>query len=354
MGNTPYKNAIVRLVKDLVDGIPPDARRTHPRTRRLAVAPFVHKDGGYGGTLGELCTGDISAELARLDTFRVLPEEGLKALLEDKDLWLSEVVRAKGGGKAPDGFDAFDLLVRGSYYVDRQALTIELRAELMDIGNGKVVGRASVVLADSDLPMALNLKELDAAKELSEALAITRDAVTRGVLIKTSHTVAERRARVRVWPAGSGSRFQAGSTLRFKVTVDRDAYVRLFNIGPDGSAVMIFPNAYHKDNFLRSGEIMTIPSGMMRFEFVVDSPFGPEAIQAVATTSRSDSEYVRTRGLPTPTEASDPFRSILGGAEALADVIREARVRSVVARPKDSSEPPPTWAEDHWTFVTEE
>ena len=152
--------------------------------------------------------------------------------------------------------------------------------------------------------------------------------------------------------AGCEKAFRAGDKVQFKVTVDRDAYVRLFNIRPDGSAVMIFPNAYHRDNFLRAGKVLTVPSGNMDFEFVVEPPFGPEAVQAVATTSPLASNYVATRGLDAPAEKEDPFKHIHNGTRGLAQIIRDARSRSIAVRPKHQPELPPQWAEDHWTFVT--
>ena len=82
------------------------------------------------------------------------------------------------------------------------------------------------------------------------------------------------------------------------------------------------------------------------------APFGDEAVQAVATTSRAESSDVAARGFDPSKSPENPLRVIEGGAKTLATAIREVRARSLIARPKDDPEPIPSWAEDYWSFTT--
>jgi hypothetical protein len=185
------------------------------------------------------------------------------------------------------------------------------------------------------------------AESLAASLGQTTAVVTK---IRASDPYGER-VCVRVWIDGDRKVFRAGERLQFKVCADRDAYVWLFDVRPDGKTVMIFPNAYHQDNFLRAGQVVTLPSESMKFEFLVEEPFGPEAVQAVATTSRLVTEEIRTRGgLGSATDTGAPFKELAQGAKGLAETIEDIHLRGIGVAPK---EVPPAWAEDHWTFVTE-
>jgi hypothetical protein len=157
--------------------------------------------------------------------------------------------------------------------------------------------------------------------------------------------------RVRIWAENFRRGYRQGEEIRFKVDVDRSAYVYLFDVRPDGKTVMIFPNAYHPDNLIKAGEAVTLPSAAMRFRFIIEEPFGPEAVQAVATTSRLASTEIQTRGgFSTSGDLGHPFTDISAGTRGLAEAIREVRTRGIGVVPNEA---PPGWAENHWVFVTE-
>ena len=184
-------------------------------------------------------------------------------------------------------------------------------------------------------------------KTLAISLDTTQAAVAAG---REPRSPDAERVRVRVWAEGEKKVFRAGEAPRFCVTVDRDAYVYLFDIRPDGKTVMIFPNAYHRDNFIKAGETVTVPSGDMEFHFTIQEPFGPEAVQAVATPSRLVSQEVATRGFDPPKTVENPFRDVAAGTRGLADAIRDIQTRGIGVVP---NAPKPAWDEDHWAFVTE-
>jgi len=346
---SPYDTSLSRLVQSLVDTLP---EKTLSEQRLVAVGDFVCgsiscNGTRYTGKLGHLLSTDVSAFLVREKRLRVVTRDALDDLLNEKDFWLSDMVSGRTIPKVKRDFSAFTLLVRGRYFADVRKDEVRVSAEVIEVQTGEKLASTSVMLPTRNLPVPPDSKELSLAESLAGNLNQTATAVTK---ITKAQPEGDR-VRVRVWTDSRKKVFKEGKKLGFKVSVDRDAYLWLFDVRPDGKTVMIFPNAYHKENFLEAGKVIRLPGEEMGFEFVVEPPFGPEAVQAVATTSRVASEEVRTRGgLDPSSNAANPFREVTVGTKGLAETIKEVHTRGVKVRPKET---PPAWAEDHWTFVTE-
>jgi tRNA A-37 threonylcarbamoyl transferase component Bud32 len=54
-------------------------------------------------------------------------------------------------------------------------------------------------------------------------------------------------------------RLRQRQEIEFRIETDRDAYVGLWNVDPDGTIVQLFPNQYEKDNLVRAGIPRTVP-----------------------------------------------------------------------------------------------
>lgn len=342
-----YDVAVAKLAKDLCTALP---SRTDARPNVLAVSWFVLGKTKYTGRFGSLLSTKVRAALLRTGKVKVVTLD-LEALDKAKQFWITDFVNPKTVPKTPKGFTAFTLLVRGQYDTDIAGDTVELSAELIDVATSRILGAPNASMRKADAPVRLDAKELGIANGLTTYLAQTTLAVTEPIRPQpgTTRPVA-RPVRVRVWAEAFRKEFTEGERPRFKATTDRDAYLYLFNIRPDGAAKMIFPNACHRRNFVRAGQVLTIPGDAMKFEFEVTPPFGAEAVQAVATTSRLASVAVATRGLDSPKSVDTPFRDIQGGTKTIADVVRG--VRGLTVRRKNEPDPIPAWSEDHWPFTT--
>ncbi len=82
--------------------------------------------------------------------------------------------------------------------------------------------------------------------------------------------------------------YRIGEEIRISVRVDRDAYVYLFSLEPDGQVTQILPNRFSTDNYLRAGETRTYPPSGAGYVFNVDPPTGLSKVVAVASTRELD------------------------------------------------------------------
>jgi hypothetical protein len=165
--------------------------------------------------------------------------------------------------------------------------------------------------------------------------------------------------RIRLWVNRQGSDvFRIGEKVTFHFETDRDGYLVLLNLGPQGDIDILFPNAWHRDGFVRRGQTYQIPSPEMKFDIEVTPPAGQELVKAIATLQPLDLSAdkrggVASRGIVGPQDErfrTFTFRSSLDargsrGVEAeldahgfVTDVLeRNLRVRPVQGEPSSPS-----------------
>ena len=80
--------------------------------------------------------------------------------------------------------------------------------------------------------------------------------------------------------------YREGEELKITVSADRDCYLRIYNVNPQGTAVQLFPNRFQVDNHVRAGQSVTIPGATAAFTLAVmgdtRAEFGNEIINVLA------------------------------------------------------------------------
>ncbi len=138
--------------------------------------------------------------------------------------------------------------------------------------------------------------------------------------------------RVKVWvdkdPGRTGNAvYQIGEKIRISTTVNRSAYVYLFNINADGTVDLILPNAYDRNNHLNAGEVRTFPPRGARYEFTITGPEGANYVLALASLR--------------PLSMGD-LTDIRAGKATVRGLSNLSRKLSIVVRPVPNRE----WASD--------
>ncbi len=84
------------------------------------------------------------------------------------------------------------------------------------------------------------------------------------------------------------TQFRDGETIVFAVTAEEDCHLLLVDHMSDGSTVLLYPNRYNPDSFVRKGQQILIPSPAdAAFKLIVTPPFGDDRIEAIASTKKS-------------------------------------------------------------------
>ncbi len=77
--------------------------------------------------------------------------------------------------------------------------------------------------------------------------------------------------------------YAVGESVKISFSLNRAAYVYIWDIQPDGKVTQIFPNQYEHENYFQAGTY-TIPSPGRGYSFRVQPPLGTEWLQIMAST----------------------------------------------------------------------
>jgi len=140
---------------------------------------------------------------------------------------------------------------------------------------------------------------------------------------------------VKVWvdkdPGRTGNAvYKIGEKIKISVTVNRDAYVYLFNVNADGTIDLILPNSYDRNNRLKAGEVRTFPPKGARYQFTITGPEGENYVLALASLrplSMSDiadirNNRVNVRGLSNLSRKLSIVVSPISNKEWATDALR--------------------------------
>ena len=116
--------------------------------------------------------------------------------------------------------------------------------------------------------------------------------------------------RMSTWFDRGDMTYAQGETVHIFVQTNQDAYVTVFNVGPSGQAIQLFPNAFQTNNLVRGNVPVEIPSADARI--AVNGPFGAELVKIIA----SDRPLTIVGGNQLDNHGG-AFRSLPGGAGAL-------------------------------------
>ena len=133
------------------------------------------------------------------------------------------------------------------------------------------------------------MKKLSNALTLS-TLGLLSVAGAQGKLsaqsIIVNPTMPDLSVSVRVDRDPSGNQnptYRIGDQIALDATVNRDAYVYLFDVDPAGVVTQILPNRLSSSNFVKAGTSVRFPAPGDRFQYNVSGPAGQSKVLALAS-----------------------------------------------------------------------
>lgn len=134
-------------------------------------------------------------------------------------------------------------------------------------------------------------------------------------------------------------RYRIGEAVGLSVRVSEASYLTVFNVAPDGSVTVLFPNRFHRESHVAGGTAIALPGAGARL--VARAPAGTDLVKVIASATPID-----LSGLG-KFSAEGPFVSApAGSAREVARALGvDAAVPAVVQ--------PGRWGEASVTLVTE-
>ena len=253
-----WRESITDLSNQLIRNIPPG------KNPLLGVMPF--KDLRYERVtpFSRVLKEDIKTLLARADDLK------LKEIEFNADQQPAEIAKANG----------LDYYVSGSYRMERGGL--EIRSRLIDTQTRNIQSSAHIMIERKELnPEDLVLIDTMAEEfKSAEKKKSYQDQLEKLVSAKPNQSSFN----AEVWT--DKKEYEINEKIVFYVKADKNGYLTLFDVGPNGNITVIFPNKYHRENFIRSGVTYQVPSPNYGFEFDVQGPAGLERIKAIVTLDK--------------------------------------------------------------------
>jgi len=221
---------------------------------RVAVLPFSYLDGSFS-VEGRLLSDLLQLDLAKSGKLDVLERERLAAILDEHKL-------GKMGMLDP--------------------ATVPQLGKIAGV-NALVMGQA----ADLGHRLQVNVRVVDTQSKLigqKRFLLTKRIETATTPLWEDIEKVKQRnkeRFGIKVWT--DDTQYAVGDKLVIRFSAERSCYVTLFNMGTSGQITVLFPNRFYATNYVKAGEVYSIPGRFQNFTINVSGPPGIEKLKIFAT-----------------------------------------------------------------------
>ena len=253
-----WRESITDLSNQLIRNIPPG--------KNPLLGVMLFKDLRYERVtpFSRVLNEDIKTLLARAENLK------LQEINFDGDHEPREIAIASG----------LDYYVIGSYRMERGGL--EIRSRLIDTQTKYIQSSAHIMierkeLNPEDLVLIDNMGEEFKSAEKKKSYLDQLEKLVATKPHKTTFTV-------KAWT--DKKEYEINEKIVFYVKAEKNGYLTMLDVGPNGNITVIFPNKYHSDNFVRAGVTYQVPSPNYGFEFDVQGPAGLERIKAIVTLNK--------------------------------------------------------------------
>ena len=226
----------------------------------------------------------IRPALAESNLFRILdPHLDLKNLkvqqLRARGLRQNRGIRPKLKNENDLTADLLrsDTELWGSAWRNRDKL--EIRASILD-AEGRQVTAATVAVPDALFPSYL--VNANAPKKIeSEAIPMPSGHICKGGL----------KVEISTNRGDNLPRYHQGEQIRFLIRINRDAWIYIFYLNPDGSALLLYPldNKNQLDTSshrLQANHLLILPDDGCPYDLKVSEPFGKDQVMVIASEKR--------------------------------------------------------------------
>jgi TolB-like protein len=250
-----WKESIIVLINQIISNIPPGKEPV------LGVIPF--KNLRYN----------------RVTPFSRILNEDIKTILaQAQDLKLNEIKIEvdKQSGEIAE-VNKLDYYVTGSYRMEKAGL--EIRSLLINTQTQNILSSANIIIDRKEL----NSDDIALIDTMSEDFKSAQ--IKKSYQEHLEKLVAEKphKSSFNVYTWTDKKDYEIDEKIVFYVKSDKNGYLTMLDVGPNGDITVIFPNKFHRDNLIRAGVTYQVPSPNYGFEFDVRGPAGLERIKAIVT-----------------------------------------------------------------------
>ncbi len=275
---------------------------------RAVLGEVSYRDSDFASPLGVYLKNQLRQELNRSGAFILVESPSLRGV---------EVVERPRSTAALAAASGADVAISGNYWDSPD--TVEVFVSIRQPQGDQVLGVARALVPMTSIPpntpaVPANLTSVRENERIEDRIA------------PASALQKNNPFKVEVWTdRGKAAVYREGEEVSVMVRVSRDSYLYLYYTDANNQTYQIFPNRYHRNAWIRSGGIVTIPAPEHPFLFRVKTPFGIESIMALASR----------KPIPDPvlaTETGGTFPKVARGLRGLEVVAKAAEKENEMVR----------------------
>jgi len=273
-----------RFSKDVRKLIGKVSKKIDWTTESVAVGlgPFYYGNSGMSSDFAYHFASEVKTSATDAANLRLIARRELSAILEEQDVQMTDLIDPKTA-KRIGKIKGLDAMLTGSYatgWGDK----VRIEVNLIHIEIGDMLSENATV---DSIPDSVAIEPPDYKAQKKRADEKIKD------LLPERQNVADKKSnsdfRITIEPdRGPGGLYRKGEKLTLFVKSDVDCYIEVYDIAPDGSTTLIFPNQYwaehHSSNKISAGVRQKLPHDDS-FKLGIAGPsFGIETLKVIAST----------------------------------------------------------------------
>ena len=272
-----------RFSKDVGELIGKVSKKIDWTTKSVAVGlgPFYYAKSQMSSDFAYHFVSEVKSATTDTANFRLIARSELDAILKEQDLQMSDLIDPKTV-KRLGKIIGLDATLTGSYAKWGKKVWIEVN--LIHVESGEMLSANAKVGGIPD-NVAIEPKDYKVQKERADKKIKDWLPERKEVADKKSNSDF----RITIEPdKGLGGLYRKGEKLTLFVKSDVDCYIEVYDIAPDGSTTLIFPNQYwaeyNSSNKIKAGVRQRLPYDDS-FKLGIGGPsFGVETLKVIAST----------------------------------------------------------------------
>ncbi len=263
--STAWQKGLAHLVEQVIMNINPEDNPV------VGVIRFTDMRGNQMTAFSNILAEDFKNILAKSDNLKVREIN----IDPEKEINPGEIAAQ----------NHLDMYVSGSFEMRKGGLAII--AKLINVENNTYLGSSDTLikrealrkddLAQLEVPRDMYTPASSRIPNDDRTQSDFRQELDKLMFAKPGHSPFN----IKVW--ADRENYEIGDHVVFYVKAERDCYLTLINAGSSGNITIIFPNPFHKSNFIKAGKTYVIPGPDYGFNFDLLGPPGQERVKAIAT-----------------------------------------------------------------------
>ncbi len=145
--------------------------------------------------------------------------------------------------------------------------------------------------------------------------------LTQNLLLRNLNGLKPKNPNIKISVSSSKQTYQENESVSFSISTSEDCYVYLILLQSDGETILLFPNSFTPNHFVKANTILQIPDGKSGYILAAGEPYGKDTIKAIASRSKLNLFNTQPYGDSPFGKIEKPFESFSRGMKIIQTTV---------------------------------